>query len=254
MGNKILVLAPTGIGKTTSLRNLPPAITGIINPDKKELPIKGWRKKYKTTMVTDPRTGKIVTDMNLSNYVEFDKAAQVLGAIKAWGKSPNIENVVLDTITHMITSEYMTGTIGKDFKAYQQLGKSFYDIIDTISTSNKNIIVLGHVEKKITEMGEIAWEMASHGKMISSLVPPSYFTTVLIGEKLKDPADPKKFQYVFRTQSEGNDPAKSPAYITATGEVKSALDFYEPNDIAVILKKLQLFENELDEEEEFTSL
>lgn len=243
MSNRILVLAPTGIGKTTAERNLIPACTGIINCDKKELPFRGWRKNYVTAKDTAGRV-----DLAASNYIETNKAKGVLLALEAWEKSTQIKNITIDTITHMITQEYMVNAIGKDFKAYQALGKTYYDIVEFIASSTKNIIVNAHVEKRLTETGEYVWEMKSHGKMISDLVPPSYFTTVLMGEKHKVGIDEKTgqplFKFVFRTQSEGNDPAKSPAYVddsSGTPKVETALEYLEPNDIAVILEKLDLF-------------
>jgi DNA polymerase III delta prime subunit len=234
--NKLLILGPTGLGKTSSLWNLPPEHTGIINCDMKALPLKGWRKNYQTVKTSD---GKV--DIAKSNYVETNKAASVLKVLQIWETLPQIKTIVIDTITHLITKEYMTNTIGKDYKAYQALGKSFYDMIEYIANSSKNIIVLGHAEKRINETGDMIWEMKSHGKMITDLVPASYFTTVLMAEKLKDEKDPKKFRYVFRTQSEGFDPAKSPAWMEG-GTAKTALEFYEDNNVAEILEKLEAFE------------
>lgn len=244
MSNRILVLAPTGIGKTTSLRNLLPSCTGIINCDKKELPLRGWKKNYITAKDS---SGKV--NLAESNYIETNKAPGVLLTLKTWEESTKIKNIAIDTLTHLITKEYMTNTIGKDFKAYQALGKTYYDIIEFIGESKKNIIVFAHVEKRLTETGEYVWEMKSHGKMIGDLVPPSYFTTVLMGEKLSAGKDEKTgqplFRYVFRSQSEGNDPAKSPAFVddsSGVPQVQTALEFYESNDVATILEKLDMFE------------
>jgi hypothetical protein len=244
MSNKIFILAPTGTGKSTSLRNLKPETTGFINADKKELPIRGWRTKYvgKRVKVKKGTEEFTACDAATSNYIETDDAKAVKFMLEEWEKQPHIETIVIDTITHMITAEYMRNTIGKDFKAYQALGKMFYDIMQLIINSKKNVIVIGHVEKKINELGDIVWEMKSHGNMIKDLVPASYFTTVLIGEKRKD-GKTGAFDYVFRTQSEGNDPAKSPAFVSAKGEVETALELYEYNDIVTIIKKLYDFEH-----------
>lgn len=235
--SKIFILAPTGIGKSSSLRNLDPKTTGIINCDKKELPLKGWRVNYKTVRGEDKRI-----DFNKSNYVETNSPSNVLTVLNEWANNPNIKTIVIDTITHMITSDYMTNTIGKDFKAYQKMGKNFYDVIQFINNSDKDIIVMGHLERRINETGDVVYDMKTHGKMISDLVPASYFTCVLVGEKKKR-KDELGFDFLFRTQSEGEDPAKSPAYFEE-GNAVTALDFYEPNDVQLILSKLKRFETE----------
>lgn len=235
--SKIFILAPTGIGKSSSLRNLDPKTTGIINCDKKELPLKGWRVNYKTVRGEDKRI-----DFNKSNYVETNSPSNVLTVLNEWANNPNIKTIVIDTITHMITSDYMTNTIGKDFKAYQKMGKNFYDVIQFINNSDKDIIVMGHLERRINETGDVVYDMKTHGKMISDLVPASYFTCVLVGEKKKR-KDELGFDFLFRTQSEGEDPAKSPAYFEE-GNAVTALDFHEPNDVQLILSKLKRFETE----------
>lgn len=235
--SKIFILAPTGIGKSSSLRNLDPKTTGIINCDKKELPLKGWRVNYKTVRGEDKRI-----DFSKSNYVETNSPSNVLTVLNEWANNPNIKTIVIDTITHMITSDYMTNTIGKDFKAYQKMGKNFYDVIQFINNSDKDIIVMGHLERRINETGDVVYDMKTHGKMISDLVPASYFTCVLVGEKKKR-KDGEGFDFLFRTQSEGEDPAKSPAYFEE-GNAVTALDFHEPNDVQLILSKLKRFETE----------
>jgi hypothetical protein len=236
---KIFVLAPSGIGKTSSLRNLIPATTGIINCDKKDLPLKGWKVNYREVRNSE---GKV--DLSASNYVATNSPGNVLTTLHTWAASPKIQTIVIDTITHMITQDYMNNTIGKDFKAYQKMGKNFYDIVQFINSCEKDIIVMGHLEKRINEMGDVVYDMKTHGKMITDLVPASYFTSVLIGEKKKKKdGQPGEFDYVFRTQSEGDDPAKSPAYFE-DGKVVTALNFYEDNDIANILIKLKRFETE----------
>jgi hypothetical protein len=233
--NKILYLAETGAGKTSSLRNLDPKKTAIVNIDKKALPLRGWRTNYVTV-----RTAAGKVDFSESNYIEAESPGTVLKILQSWETQPWVETIVIDTITHMITYDYMTNAIGKDFKAYQAMGKNFYEIIEFVRDSKKNVIVMGHIKKQINDMGDVVYEMKAQGKMISDLVPPSYFTTVLVGEIHRTKGEKPK--YVVRTQSEGNDPAKSPAAFDAAGEAETALELYEPNDIALILGKLDKFE------------
>lgn len=232
--SKVLVLAPTGFGKTFSLRNLNPDRTGIINIDKKELPLRKWRTNYVTERDS---SGKIL--IPASNYIETSKPAGVKAILEQWEVSTRIETIAIDTITHLITADYIVNTIGKDYKAYQTLGKTFYDIIELIRDSKKDIVVFAHSTTQFNDSGDKVTDMqVLGGKMIQSLVPASYFTTVLMGEVHRKDG---KAEYVFRTQSLGNDPAKSPAY-EEDGITKTALEMYEPNDMQRIFEKLKSFE------------
>ena len=54
MANSVLVIAESGSGKSTSIRNLNPKETVIINIANKPLPFKGWKSKYTTLDKTNP--------------------------------------------------------------------------------------------------------------------------------------------------------------------------------------------------------
>lgn len=233
-------MAPPGFGKTSAIRNLPWKTTGLINADKKELPIQGWKKKY--VSVTFTKDGFVWPDLQKSNYVETSKFQSVMETLAIWDERPDIEYIGLDTITHLITHHYVKNTIGKDYKAYQAMGGHFYELADFVRQMKKNVFILAHIRKKFNEMGDKVSEMKAPGNMISDFEPPSFFTTVLLGEvKRVD----EKNQYLFRTQSLNDDPAKSPAYFTGE-EAKTALEFYEPNDLKLIFDKLKKFEDTIE--------
>jgi len=236
--HKIMVLGESGTGKTSSLRNLNPKETAIINPDKKSLPLQNWRKNYVWVKKPDG-----TTDMDRTNYIELDKPAHILRALQEFEKRDDIKVIVIDTITHIITANYMNDTIGKDFKAYQSLGLNAYKLFDFIRDSKKTIIVFGHTDETFNDMGQRKIEMRAYGKMIKDMAPPSFFTTVLMTEV--QTTDEGR-QYLFRTQSLGPDPAKSPAIFGQKGEVSTALPMYIPNDIALVIEKLNEFEGLTD--------
>ena len=75
--------------------------------------------------------------------------------------------------------------------------------------------------------------------MVKDMVPTSFFSTVLMTEvQITD--DGRK--RLFRTQSNGPDPAKSPVRFKADGTVEGALPLYMPNDIHKVLELLDNFE------------
>jgi hypothetical protein len=72
------------------------------------------------------------------------------------------------------------------------------------------------------------------------MVPPSFFTTVLMTEVKKND---DVIEHVFRTQSLNEvDIVKSPAIFKDDGAVETALPLYMPNDIAIVIDTLNRFE------------
>ena len=64
MSNAILIIGDSGSGKSTAIRNLPPEETFWINVDRKDLPFKAWKNKFKAVI----ENGKV--DRSKTNYVE----------------------------------------------------------------------------------------------------------------------------------------------------------------------------------------
>lgn len=234
MGHKIFLYGESGLGKTSSIRNLPPEQTGIVNIDRKALPLQGWRQKY-VTMPGDDGKPNLIS----SNYVEPKTAQGVLKTLEAWDGRSDILYIIIDTITHLITHEYMRNALGKDFSGYQTMGKNAFNILDYVRDMTSNVLVIGHSEVTYNDLGQRVVKMRSQGRMIDNMVPPSFFTTVLVPEVQRSEEGPS---YVFRTQSDGSDAAKSPAIFTGD-QVSTALPLYVPNDIKLVFDALEEFEN-----------
>lgn len=235
--SKILVLGPPGGGKSTSARNMNPKTTGIISPDRKELPLEGWIDNYVTIFDKDG-----VPDLMKSNFVEPSIPSSVVRTFEAWDQRPDLDTILIDTVTQMIMADYVGNAIGKDYKEYQKMGKNFYLLMDLMRDSQKNIVIYAHSELIFNEMGDRVIQMATPGKMIQSFSPPSFFTTVLITHMERKE---KKNSFYFRTQPDSiNDPVKNPVRFRTENGVEiaeNALNYLEPNDIKVVLDKLEAF-------------
>lgn len=232
--SKVFVLGPSGGGKSSSLRGLDPKVTCYINTDRKEPPLEGWVDNYKTVF-----TPEGLPDWTKSNYIEPSLPSTVIKAFIEWERREDIQNIILDTATHMIMADYIENAIGKDYKEYQKMGKNFYSLMDLMLDSKKNCIIYAHSELSFNEMGDKILKMATPGgKMIDGFVPPSFFTTVLHTHmEVKD----KKQTYSFRTRPDFNgDPVKNPARFVGE-EATNALNYLEPNNIQIILDKLEAF-------------
>ena len=97
MAQSVLVIADSGSGKLTSIRDLDPKETFIINIANKPLPFKGWKKNY-TAITKDNPKGNMAT------------TATAAGIMKAMmhvnDKMPHIKNLVIDDWQYMSSFEY----------------------------------------------------------------------------------------------------------------------------------------------------
>lgn len=234
LGHKIMVLGPSGGGKSASMRGLDPRTTALISPDRKKLPLEGAAKNYITVLKPDGRP-----DYTKSNFIEPSFPQSTLDAFAAFELREDIVTIAVDTVTHMITADYVQNAIGKEFKDYQKMGKRFYDLTDLIRDSQKNVVIYAHSIMDFNEVGDKVLKMNSPGKMIEGFTPPSFFTTVL--HTHMERKENKNYFY-FRTQPEHrNDPVKNPARFRGE-EATNALNFLEPNNIQVIFDKLEAFD------------
>lgn len=90
------IVGESGSGKSTSLRNLDPTKTFIINVAGKPLPIKNYKKNYKPLVKNE--AGKF--EGNLYNTSSVDKIAQVLKVVSA--TMPHIKQVIIDDSQYLM--------------------------------------------------------------------------------------------------------------------------------------------------------
>lgn len=83
----LALVGQSGSGKSTSLRNLDPTKTFIINVASKPLPFKGWRSKY-TIWSKDNPNGNYINTSNVQVI------GQILGYINS--KRPEIKNLIIE--------------------------------------------------------------------------------------------------------------------------------------------------------------
>ena len=72
MAQEILIIGESGSGKSTSLENLDPVETFIINVGQKPMPFRGWKANYR----------KLTKDNPMGNYIETDNHATIVQTMK----------------------------------------------------------------------------------------------------------------------------------------------------------------------------
>src|SRR5210317_671582 len=175
--SKILVLADSGFGKSTSLgcikelgiKGLDPSETLIISCSDKDLPFPGWSLDYKKVKTTS--TGDVD-----GNYLTSNDPAAINKTIDFFLKhKPNIKNYVIDDFNFVMQDYYMENAKTKGYTTFQNIG---YDVgqmfkrFSEIHKQGKNIIVLAHPE--IYEVGGmVRSKMKTVGNMVDQYITPA---------------------------------------------------------------------------------
>lgn len=221
MANLIAIVGQSGSGKTSSLRNLNPTETFIINVASKPLPFKGWRSKYTVWNKENPNGNYI----NTSNVQTI---SQILNYINT--KRPEIKNVIIDDSQYLMAFEYMDRAGEKGFQKFSDIAQKFYGVLKAsiLMRDDLNVVLTCHSEN-IGTADEPQLKIKTLGKMLdNSITVEGLFTYVFFTDIRR--GDDDKPEYVFQTHSDGTTTAKSP--------MGCFEEDYIPNDLAEVLNKI----------------
>lgn len=231
MCRKILVLGPSGTGKSTAIENLNPEQTFIILPDSKGLPFKGWKNLYKTVYLDN---GKL--DLQKSNLYETKDPVSILALLKAISEQrQDIKNIIIDTITLVMDHSYMTRAKEKGFDKYVDIALEVYNILSALDSLRKdlNVIIIGHVQNDYDAQGDLRTGFkVIGGKLIGEKIEvEGMFNTVLYSEVIMLDGKPN---YQFLTQNNGRNTCKSPKGMFEELRI--------PNDFNYVLERIEKYE------------
>jgi len=148
---KILVLAPSGFGKSTSLGKIPqyeiqglnPEETFVITATSKPLPFKGSGSLYKACDITKPPTKENGNRLISNNGETVAKAIDYIAANR-----PDIKNVVLDDSNYIMQDYYMANAKKKGYDVFKELGMMMDKIFTAAENMHdKHFIMMAHYEE-----------------------------------------------------------------------------------------------------------
>lgn len=232
---KILVLAKSGFGKSTSIGEIPelgikgldPSTTYLISAVNKPLPFRGANKKFVMTTYENPTAG---------NRVVTNDAEQVANLITMVGHPDSpFETIVLDDMNYISQDYYMKNALKGGWDTPKKIGYGMGLIFDAINSvpENKTIICLAHFEEYKDKNGDsISYRYKSTGNMVDQYITPEgKFEIVLYGKATYDNKEKKSIRE-FVTNDDGVYPAKSPV---------GMLDLYVPNDLGYIVDAVKVY-------------
>lgn len=214
MSRVIAICGESGSGKTTSLRNLDPKSTYIIDADRKGLSWKGWKSQY---------------NKDSKNYIQSSDAEKIDAIIAGINeKAPHIKTIVIDTINTIMIDDEFKRMKEKGYDKWQDLAQSVWDLISKahLYRDDLTIVFMAHTQTERDDNGFMFTRIKTSGKKLDKIVLESKFTTVLIAKCISG-------KHIFETQSR-NSTAKSPMGCFEEFEIE--------NDLNEVIKKLEEYE------------
>lgn len=214
------IVGESGSGKSTSLRNLNPEETFIINVAGKNLPIPGYKKNYKS-LVQDPVTKKYTG--NLYNSSSVEKIGQAIKVVSA--TMPHIKQIIIDDSQYLMAFEAMDRAGEKGYEKFTQMAQHFFSVLKESMGAREDlkVFILAHSEN-IGDALNPSYKIKTLGKMIDNMITvEGLFTYVLFTTKVKN--DDGVIEYKFITNSDGTTTAKTPMGCFDSVMIDNDLDY-----------------------------
>ncbi len=226
MSELVGIVGTSGSGKSTSIRNLDPSSTFIINVAGKEMPFKGWKSKY----------SEFSKDNLKGNYLNSDNAGLIIKTLGYISENrPEIKTIILDDCQYVMGFEYMRRAREKGYELFKEVGQNIFNLTNKAKElrSDIKVFALMHPDVDTDVLGNKLVKMKTIGAMVDKYITlDGLFTTILytLVEKTNTGVE-----YTFTTQTDGYNTAKSPM---------GMFDSYKiPNDLSIVIKAIDEYYN-----------
>lgn len=221
MANCVMVLGKSGSGKSTSIKDLDPKETVVINTLNKRLPFKGSNKLYNAE------------NKNLFHADTYGMVINLLNNISE--KALHVKNVVLDDIIYIMRKEFFSRAKESGYNKFTEIGAHFQQIISTCEglRQDLNVFFILHSEDVMSDTAVTGYKVATVGKLLDSQYNPIEVVPMVLYSAIKyDEKGSPQYGFYTHATKEGTIeiPAKTPADMFSENFI--------PNSLGTVVKAM----------------
>lgn len=191
MSISVMILGESGTGKSTSLRNLDPQHTLLIQTVRKPLPFRS--NEWKSCTKENPSGSVLVTD----------NSASIVNAMQRTKR----EIIVIDDFQYLLANEFMRRVTDQEtgngaFAKYNEIARHAWDVLmaSTSLPEFKRVYILSHTSTD--DFGKT--KIKTIGKLLDEKIVMEGLVTIVLRTQVQNG------NYLFSTRNSGSDTVKSP--------------------------------------------
>lgn len=225
MGKILIVLGPTGSGKSRSIKNLNPKETVVINVLKKDLPFRGSASSY-------------MWNANMFALDKWDEVAPFITTLSS--DVPQVKTVIIDDARFIMEKEFMKRAKEVGYTKFTEYAQHFHNIIEAAEQARQDlkVVLMLHDDDVVNDKTIVGKKAKLVGQMVEAHYNPIEVVSIcLYCSPTFDKNNKPVFQfYTQKALVNGVEiPAKTPEEMFPTETI--------PNDLALVFKAMEEYYN-----------
>jgi len=188
MGIPVMIMGESGSGKTYSIKTLPPDAVGILLCEKTRLPFRKQLPTYRVRNTVNDK-GQIIRQPQIV-YSILRKATKKL--------------YVIDDSQYLMVNEFFDRMNETGYQKFTEIGAHFRDIVHVINEDLPDDVIVYFLHHTDQDSSSGKVKAKTIGRVLDDKLTLEGCFDIVLRTAVLDGT------YVFRTQSDGMDTAKSP--------------------------------------------